>query len=326
MTEIVLFHYSYSPFARRVSWYLQLRKIKYSQCVQPPILPRGDLASLGIKYRRIPLMAIGRDVYCDTRLILKKLEELYPDGALGATQDDQKTIERLLEKFTVDNVFNRAAQLIPPDSAVMQDPKFINDRKQFSGRDWSPESQAKGRPEALVHVRDAFELFENTILADGRKWVLKTNEPSLADIEGIWPFHWVITLKGALDPQYISKQRFPKVFAWVERFEGVLKATRYKAPTVKGPEAFKIITSSNFAEEGGAVDPEDPLGLKLGDTVEFYPIESGFRNRDQGQLVSLTAQEVIIAVRPPEAEKDIHLHAPRWGFRVQRSKGGSVKI
>lgn len=30
---IVLYHYPYSPYARRVVWYLQLRGIPYSQCV-----------------------------------------------------------------------------------------------------------------------------------------------------------------------------------------------------------------------------------------------------------------------------------------------------
>lgn len=30
---IVLYHYAYSPFARRLVWYLHLRGIPYSQCV-----------------------------------------------------------------------------------------------------------------------------------------------------------------------------------------------------------------------------------------------------------------------------------------------------
>ena len=31
--KIILFHYSYSPYARRITWYLALRGIPYSQCV-----------------------------------------------------------------------------------------------------------------------------------------------------------------------------------------------------------------------------------------------------------------------------------------------------
>jgi hypothetical protein len=48
-------------------------------------------------------MAIGKDVYMDTRLILRKLEELFPEDALGATSEDQKALEKLLEIWTVDS-------------------------------------------------------------------------------------------------------------------------------------------------------------------------------------------------------------------------------
>jgi glutathione S-transferase len=33
---VVLYHYSFSPFARRVIWYLALRGIDYAQCVGSP--------------------------------------------------------------------------------------------------------------------------------------------------------------------------------------------------------------------------------------------------------------------------------------------------
>lgn len=64
---------------------------------QPPMLPRPDLKALGITYRRIPLMSIGKDVLVDTRIILSKLEELFPEGILSATSPDGKALEKLLE-------------------------------------------------------------------------------------------------------------------------------------------------------------------------------------------------------------------------------------
>ena len=42
-------------------------------------LPRPDLADrLGVTYRRVPVLAIGRDVYCDSSLIAAVLERRYP--------------------------------------------------------------------------------------------------------------------------------------------------------------------------------------------------------------------------------------------------------
>ena len=151
--------------------------------MQPPVLPRPDLKALGVSYRRIPVMAIGRDIYCDTRLMLSKLESMYPKGALGASNPDQKAIERLLDTWTIDGgVFARAGQLIPRGRLV-DDPKFARDREDFTGRSWNPDEMAKRRPEALAHIRDAFRLLETTLLADGRDWILNTPRPTLADIE-----------------------------------------------------------------------------------------------------------------------------------------------
>ena len=57
--DIVLFHYPFSPYARRITWYLNLRGIDFAQCLVPPYLPREDINALGVKYRRIPIMSIG---------------------------------------------------------------------------------------------------------------------------------------------------------------------------------------------------------------------------------------------------------------------------
>ena len=130
-------------------------------------------------------MSIGRDIYCDTRLILHKLEEKFPSGALGARQLDKKAVEKLLENWTIDGgIFVRAAQVLPPDMPLLNDPNFKKDREDYTGRSWEKESIKAMRPEGLTHIRDAFVFLETGLLADGRQWVLRTEKPSLADIEG----------------------------------------------------------------------------------------------------------------------------------------------
>jgi glutathione S-transferase len=148
-------------------------------------MPRPDLQALGIKYRRIPLCAIGKDVYIDTRIILQKLEKLFPEGKLGATDPDQRAMQRLLEAWKIEaGVFVRGSQLIPSDTPLVKDEKFQKDREDFSGRKWTPEAIDANRPEALAAMKSAFSFMETTLLADGRDWVLKTKQPSLSDIEG----------------------------------------------------------------------------------------------------------------------------------------------
>lgn len=153
-------------------------------------MPRPDVKALGVEYRRIPLLAIGRDVYVDTRLILSKLEALFPASeahpSISATTFENKAIEKLLEYWIIDGgIFTRAAQLIPTSMPLLKDPKFAKDRQQYSGRSWDKDEMDAIRPEALVDIKSAFAFLEDSLLADGRGWILNTKSPSLADIEGM---------------------------------------------------------------------------------------------------------------------------------------------
>lgn len=328
--DIILFHYSFSPFARKVIWYLTLRGIDYGQCIQPVYLPREDINALGVKYRRIPIMSIGRDIYCDTRLILQKLEDKFPIGALGASEPDQKAIEKLLESWTIDGgIFARAAQTMPVELPLLNDPKFTKDREDYMGRSWQKDDIKAMRPEALTHIRDAFVFLETGLLADGRQWVLKTEKPSLADIEAVWPFHWLLELKGALPSSLISKEKFPKVYAWIDRFSKALstaKSSASKPTTLKGAEAVRYVTQAEFFESEGEVDANDPLGLKKGQDVESWPIDSGFNHHDRGVLVSLTSNEVVLASQSRIGGNEVRIHHPRWNYRTRAISGGGSKL
>ena len=130
-------------------------------------------------------MTVGRDIYCDSRIIIRKLEEMFPHGALAASKAEDKAITKLLEIWNIEaGVFTRASQLIPVEMPLLKDPKFTKDREDFSGRPWSKEAIAANRPEAIGAIRTAFNFLETGLLADDRIWVLKGERPTLADIEG----------------------------------------------------------------------------------------------------------------------------------------------
>ncbi|KAK6349152.1 hypothetical protein TWF730_009906 [Orbilia blumenaviensis] len=332
---IVLYHYVFSPVARRVVWYLALRNIPYSQCYQPPILPRPDIAQLGISYRRIPLLSIGRDVYLDSRLIIRKLEELYPPSAahpsISATTGDQKAIERLLDFLMTDSgIFRNATQILPTNLPAFKDPAFLKDRAELMGivpgktppPQPTPAPNGKLRkPTAAAEVRDAMELLETTLLADGRNWLLKTDTPTLADIEAVWVFKWLTTMPGAFPADTITTQQFPKVFAWMDRFSKVVdaKAKEYPVEKIKGDAAASKILNAGYAEPEGGVEAEAVAtvqGLKRGDVVSVYPTDSGFNHKEKGTLVGLNSKEVVIEVEGKNGK--VRVHAPRHGFAVEK--------
>jgi hypothetical protein len=149
-------------------------------------MPRPDLALLPVSYRRIPLLAIGRDIYLDTRLILRVLESLPSSSPpLGATSPADMFTEQLLQRYMVEGpVFAMAAGLVPVE--FVQDPTFKKDRRGMLGKTWEREELEEGRAESLNYVRGMCAMLEETILKDGRDWVLGARGPGMADIEGEW--------------------------------------------------------------------------------------------------------------------------------------------
>jgi glutathione S-transferase len=150
-------------------------------------MPRPDIAALGVQYRRIPVVSMGRDIYCDSLLILEKLDSWYPASAshpsLGAKDATGRALERLLEKWTDVVVFSAAAAAIPSDMDLCKDPAFQKDREELWGRPWTAEEQDKLKPAGLANMKANFDFLED-LLEDGRQWVLGSDGPALADIHG----------------------------------------------------------------------------------------------------------------------------------------------
>ena len=289
-------------------------------------MPRPDLEALGVNYRRIPVVAIGRDIYCDTLLILQKLEKLYPAGgnikqSLAGTTPEHKGLELLLEKWTDVVVFPRAAaDAIPLDHPLVVDPKFIKDRSELWGDSWAPDARAKKRPAALVNMRECFDLLENTIFSDGRKWVGGARGPTLADIHGVWIFDWMIQIPGAWPSELISGKIYPNTYAWADRYHKAVEAASGKNEVIEGPEALKRVHAGSALKTTG-VDAHDPLGFKEGDKVKVGPTDTGFNSLETGTLEALNAHEIVVktSTKPAGGSKgeDVFLHVPRWNYQVQ---------
>jgi len=120
-----------------------------------------------------------------------------------------------------------------------------------------------------------------------------------------------------LPEDLVSQTKYPRVFAWMSRFDGALQSAKDKAPKptkVDGATAAKQIFESGFAETEGTIDAEEPQkDLRKGDHVELFPTDSGMHNKDNGRLLSLTEDEIVIGL-----ENGLRLHTPRAGFRVRQ--------
>ena len=148
-------------------------------------MPRPDLAALGVKYRKTPTMAIGRDVYVDSRMIIRRLEELFPPSEQHPAFSTEETagLAGLLNKLNIDiGMFSLAVMMMPPGLPLLKDEAFVKDRSEYFGGSF-PEFVSKNRKRGIVHMRQCFDIVES-LLRDGDDWVGGADKPTLADLEG----------------------------------------------------------------------------------------------------------------------------------------------
>jgi glutathione S-transferase len=284
-------------------------------------MPRPDLELIDVGYRKIPIMAIGKDIYIDSRLIISKLEALYTDSTLTPATPAEAGMNKLFESWTIDGgIFANAVKLVPywQETGFLSSKAFVDDREKLMGQRMTAESMKSGRPDGAQHTQQAFDLLETTFLADGRDWVLGTKKPSLADIDAVWPFKWLLmepTMKDSLPVEHFGAERYPKVYAWVARFVAETEKKKKelgKATTLNGKTMAERILSALPVEDLRFID-NDPLSLRKGDEVEVFPSDYGQMGKSTGAVIGLTTYEVVI-----RNSKRLHLHFPRRNFSIKK--------
>ncbi|BFZ62964.1 hypothetical protein YB2330_004076 [Saitoella coloradoensis] len=327
--QIILYHYPPSPWAQKVTNFLAVSGTSYTECKQPMVLPRPDLSLLGINYRRIPLMAVGKDVYCDTRLILDRLVGGMGQAPVDGIKDSERWradsgLVRGLEIWAGAKIFPIAPLTFPASFPIFKNKQFLKDREAFSGRSWQPEHLAKVRPGALAEFKAYVDIIENEVLADGRDWVLGTEKCGMGDVQLSWVVDWVINGLGATKG-LIDQDTHPKTCAWLSRFRKAVKdgTTTIKRSSIKGEEAkAKILATNTFADVQH--DEKDPqLGDCVGQDVSVVPEDTGTSHPQVGKLVAANSGEVVVEVQVASGEGAIRVHFPRIGFRVVKGGKGA---
>src|SRR2546427_13241778 len=90
MAQLILHHYDISPYAEKIRAILGFKRLAWHSVHIPIVMPKPDLTALTGGYRLTPVLQIGADVYCDTKVIARRLERerptptLYPRGTAAA--------------------------------------------------------------------------------------------------------------------------------------------------------------------------------------------------------------------------------------------------
>src|SRR4030095_9754559 len=110
------------------------KRLHWRSVIQPDVMPKPHLIPLTGGYRRIPVLQIGADVYCDSQLIARVLERrhpsptIYPNGSEATCHAWNMWADRLLFLPAVAVVFADIGEFVPK--------AFIGERsKMMPGRD-----------------------------------------------------------------------------------------------------------------------------------------------------------------------------------------------
>lgn len=300
MPEIILHQYVNSPFSEKIRKILAYKKIAWRAVEQPVIMPKPKLVPLTGGYRRIPVLQIGADVWCDTGIIIRKLEELHPEPSLyprgmeAACNALNMWADRRIFWSTTPVIFEKLAAVVPKE--------FIEDRsKMMQGADFA--QIGKAAPDALNQLRAFLQLLDSSLAS--QSYILG-DRFSLADAAC---FHPVWFLR-AEPTAFSHAQKFPNLMRWFERID----AMGYGAMTpMDADEALRIAKAANPATQPSS-DPADPNGVKPGARIAVTPDDYAF-DPVVGTVVLSTIQEIAIEREDPAVGRVVN-HFPKIGFRI----------
>lgn len=297
---ILLHHYDQSPFSEKVRLCLGMKRLAWASVIQPVIMPKPDLLALTGAYRRIPVMQIGADVWCDSVLIVRALERRFPAPTLFPAGDTG--LGQGMAQWTDRGVFQAAVTVIFAGIGDAIDPAFARDRAALSGAPFDPAAMKAALPHMAAQLRAHAALIADQ-LADGRAF-LTGAAPGLADANAYYNLWFVRAFHPAAAELFDD---LPGVAEWMARVAAIGHGTRSEATR---DDAVEIARSAE--PDPCAVNPRD--AALAGKPVTVAATDYG-RDPIAGTLVGSSPHHLTIRREDARAGV-IHVHVPRLGFSL----------
>jgi len=298
--EIILHQYVTSPFSEKIRKVFAHKKISWRSVEQPVIMPKPKLVPLTGGYRRIPVLQIGADVWSDTAIIIRKIDELYPEptiypnGLIAAAETMNQWADRRMFWSTTPVIFEKLAAVVPKE--------FMEDRaKMMQGANLG--EIARSAPDARNQLLAFLDTLDRQL---ANRAYLLGDSFSLADAAC---FHPVWFLRAEPNAFGLA-QRLPNLMRWFERIEAMGVGD---ARPMDPDEALAIARESTPATREN-IDDGDPNNPKAGMKVSVTPDDYAF-DPVTGRVVVSTIHEIAIEREDPDLGKIVN-HFPKIGFRI----------
>jgi glutathione S-transferase len=311
MADIYLHHYINSPFAEKVRRILAYKNLVWHSVMQPPIMPKPELVALTGGYRRIPVLQIGADVFCDTLLICDVLEKIAPHPSLYPTSVDgvARTVASWMDGnlFSVAMAFNFGPKgaaaffaKMPPAFATA----FVEDRKAMrsGGARMNPTDAAGAYKIALSRI--------NAMVATTNEGFVCGALPSIADFatyHPIWFTKNIPEIAGLLD-------EYPNIAPWMARVAALGQDKQQKSGLQASLDAAKAGSKAFYADDVYV----DEHGIALGSEVSIVA-ESFGPEVTTGKLIAASKDRYTLE-RSHDQCGTVRVHFPRLGFVMKEVK------
>jgi glutathione S-transferase len=308
MSELILHHYPTSPFAEKARLLLGFKGLSWRSVKISPVMPKPDLTALTGGYRKTPVLQVGADIYCDTALIARRLEQekaspaLFPEG--------QEMIVATFAAWIDSVVFQHAVSLVfQPESAAVRFGKlppealkaFMADRAGlFSG------GSATRVPLELAQHQWPTLMARLELQLQREQGDYLFGEPSIADFALAHPL-WFLKGTPVTAPLVDA---YPAVSAWLARVLGFGHGASSEMSSEEALEVARNATPAALPDESWV----DPNGFKAGQQVVIAATDYGV-DPVAGELLFAGTEELILRRQEPRAG-EVHVHFPRLGFRI----------
>jgi glutathione S-transferase len=311
MPELILHHYPISPFAEKIRAILGFKRLAWRSVTIPVVMPKPDLVALTGGYRKTPVLQIGADVYCDTKLIARVLDRVQPDPPLVPRGLEASVA--MIEQWTEQTLFLLMAMLPfqpkglahlfgqQPDLAA----QFQKDREGlFAG--------GKGRRPSMGATLSELPGFSAALEAQlGATPFVLGPQPTLADFS-VYHSYWAVLSNPGVAA---ALQPYPNLRAWAARLAAFGHGT---STPMSATDAIAAARAQPPDTACGAPDWPDPSGVKPGDAIVVSAADYG-ADPVTGRLLASSRDEVALLRSDPRAG-DVVVHFPRAGFRIAAPK------
>lgn len=300
MPEVILHQYDTSPFSEKVRVCFGIKGMSWCAVDQPVIMPKPDLVPLTGGYRRIPVMQIGADIYCDSQLIVRELDRRFPQNPLFPAGSE--SLANAVEQWCDKSLFQSAVLAIFGSIGDSVDPAFIKDREALSGQPFNVAAMKTMAPFAITQIKAHAALLAQQ-LADGRNFFTGA-DPCLADAAAYYNLWFVRTFAPGLADRFDDLAGFD---AWYGRVTAIGHGQR------------KAMTPAQAIETASTAKP-DETSMLIGDselkgrTISVAATDYG-RDPIIGTFAGSTHYSITVARTEPEIGQ-INVHVPRLGYSI----------